>query len=382
MASLHKDPRGKSPFWYCAFTLPDGRRTFRSTKLTERKRAWELCLQWDKAAEQARGGTFNEAQARKVLNTILESTGQTPMQTETVQGYFTNWLSGKELAKKPGTAERYRIVVNRFLAAMGQKARQPLAALTPRDLEAFRDESMAEGKAPKTVAVEMKVLRTVLNVARRQGQITANPAEAVELPKVISHTRDVFSPEQIRRLLGAASDEWKTAILLGYCLGARLGDAIHMTWESVDLATGVITYEQQKTGKSVTSPIHPDLEAHLSKLAGDDPRACLCPALQRRSVGGRSGLSQTFACVMRAAGIDQQQVKGMGKEGRRFSKLSFHSLRHTFTSALANAGVPSEVRQKLTGHADAATHQKYTHLELQPLQEAIAKLPSVMPEAA
>jgi site-specific recombinase XerD len=82
---------------------------------------------------------------------------------------------------------------------------------------------------------------------------------------------------------------------------------------------------------------------------------------------------------MREAGIDQQQVKGKGgKQGRKFSKLSFHSLRHTFTSALANAGIPPEVRQKLTGHADAGRHQKYTHLELQPLKQAIATLPSVL----
>jgi integrase len=80
---------------------------------------------------------------------------------------------------------------------------------------------------------------------------------------------------------------------------------------------------------------------------------------------------------MRDAGIGQQQVKGKGKQGRMFSKLSFHSLRHTFTSALANANVPAEVRQKLTGHGDAAMHQRYTHLELQPLQAAIATLPSV-----
>src|SRR5258708_5948302 len=118
MASLHKDPRGKSPFWYCAFTLADGRRTFRSTKLTERKKALEVCLQWEKAAEHGRGGSLTEAQARKVLNTILESTGQAPMQTETIQDYFTNWLNGKELAKKPRTAERYGIVVERFLAGL------------------------------------------------------------------------------------------------------------------------------------------------------------------------------------------------------------------------------------------------------------------------
>ena len=377
MASLHKDPRGKSPFWYCAFTLPDGRRAFRSTKQTERKLALGICLEWEKCAGHGRGGSFTEAQARKVLNSILENTGQAPMQTETIHDYFTNWLNGKELANKPRTAERYSIVVEKFLASLGQKARRPLGALTSRDVESFRNQSIDDGKAPKTISIEIKILRTVLNVARRQGRITANPAEAVELPKIVSHTRDLFTPEQVRMLLAAAKDEWQTAILTGYYLGARLTDVVNLTWENVDLTGGVITYEQRKTGKPVTAPLHPDLKDHLLKLAGDNPRAPLCPALQKRSVGGRKGLSVSFTNIMRDAGIGQQQVKGKGKQGRKFSKLSFHSLRHTFTSALANANVPAEVRQKLTGHADAATHQKYTHLELAPLQAAIATLPSV-----
>ena len=45
---------------------------------------------------------------------------------------------------------------------------------------------MDAGKAPKTISIEIKILRTVLNVARRQGRITANPAEAVELPKIVA----------------------------------------------------------------------------------------------------------------------------------------------------------------------------------------------------
>jgi len=378
MASLHKDPRGKSPYFYAAFTLPDGRRTFRSTKLTDRKKALEVCLQWERAAEQGRGGSFIESQARKVLNTILENTGQAPMQSETLGEYFNHWLEGKELAKKPRTAERYRIVVEKFLTSLGAKSKHPLGALTIRDLEHFRDQSISAGKAPKTTTIEIKILRTVLNVARRQGRIITNPAEAVELPKVISHTRDVFTPEQVRMLLATADAEWQTAILAGFYLGARLSDVINLTWENVDLTGGVLTYEQRKTGKTVTAPLHPDFKDHLFKMAGDNPRAPLCPKLQKRSVGGRKGLSLTFTNIMRDAGISQHQVKGKGKQGRAFSKLSFHSLRHTFTSALANANVPAEVRQKLTGHADDATHQKYTHLELKPLQAAIALLPSVL----
>ena len=63
--------------------------------------------------------------------------------------------------------------------------------------------------------------------------------------------------------------------------------------------------------------------------------------------------------------------------GRGMTTLSFHSLRHSFNSAMANAGVSQEVRQKLTGHASAEMNKLYTHHELETLRNAIAKLPSL-----
>jgi len=79
--------------------------------------------------------------------------------------------------------------------------------------------------------------------------------------------------------------------------------------------------------------------------------------------------------VMDQAGIDGglARVK-TGAAGHNVSRLSFHSLRHSFTSALANAGVPSELRQKLTGHADAASHAIYSHHEFETIREALGKL--------
>jgi len=56
------------------------------------------------------------------------------------------------------------------------------------------------------------------------------------------------------------------AILAGFYLGARLSDVINLTWENVDLTGGVLTYEQRKTGKTVTAPLHPDFKNHLLKL--------------------------------------------------------------------------------------------------------------------
>jgi Phage integrase family len=48
---------------------------------------------------------------------------------------------------------------------------------------------------------------------------------------------------------------------------------------------------------------------------------------------------------------------------------SFHSLRHSFKSAMANADVPLEIRQKLTGHASQDMNKHYTHLELETVSE-------------
>ncbi len=63
--------------------------------------------------------------------------------------------------------------------------------------------------------------------------------------------------------------------------------------------------------------------------------------------------------------------------GRAMSNLSFHSLRHSFNSAMANAGVTEEVRMKLAGHSTREVHAKYTHHEPAPLRAAIAAIPSI-----
>ena len=86
----------------------------------------------------------------------------------------------------------------------------------------------------------------------------------------------------------------------------------------------------------------------------------------------------SFKRIMTAAGICSGVArKRAGFKGRDLSVLSFHSLRHSFNSALANAGVAPEVRQKLTGHASESMNRHYTHLELDTLQKAIHTLPKV-----
>jgi len=146
--------------------------------------------------------------------------------------------------------------------------------------------------------------------------------------------------------------------------------------EGIDLVNGTITYWQQKTQKLLSVPLHSDFQAHLEKLASSDkPERFIAPRMANLGTGGRHGLSEGFKRIVRRAGLDLQTVQGGGI--RKISKRTFHALRHSFTSALANAGVSSELRMKLTGHTTEAIHQGYTHHEMKTLMKAVKKLPKL-----
>ena len=143
--------------------------------------------------------------------------------------------------------------------------------------------------------------------------------------------------------------------------------------QNVDPKKGVITYEQRKTGRKVTVPMHYHIIEHLHHLAPFGTNGYFCPNLVKRITGGRNGLSGAFKRIVIRAGIDPGIVPGKGM--KRFTKRTFHSLRHSFTSALANAGISEEVRMKLTGHSSKPVHHGYTHLELDTLKNAVTALP-------
>ena len=100
-------------------------------------------------------------------------------------------------------------------------------------------------------------------------------------------------------------------------------------------------------------------------VAGDNPNTPIFPQLYDRKSEGDHGLPTQFRRIMEQAGTDPGRIEGKGGKGRSTSLLSFQSLRHSFTSVLANAAVSLELRQKLTGHSSTQMHQLYAHTELE-----------------
>lgn len=133
----------------------------------------------------------------------------------------------------------------------------------------------------------------------------------------------------------------------------------------------------ERKRKRLEVPIHPRLLAWLkTRKAGADD-APIFPTLHECHVSGGHGLSSQFLAVMALAKVDRGTTRQSTDEARAQYSRSFHSLRHSLTSTLANADVSEEIRRRITGHESAEVHAKYTHHERETLARAVEKLPSV-----
>lgn len=364
------------------FKNPSGRWEARSTKETNPAAARKLAFLWEGAAETMAGEGTTAAQVDKVVRGVWERfTGKRIEQTPT-RIFFNAWLEGVKAKKAAKTAVRYGAPVRDFLDHLGMRADADIKSITGSEVQAFLDGEARAGKSDTTVNLNAKVLRAVFNSALRKGVIERNPLGLVDVPEPVHEERVPFTPGEIDTLIASAADtEWETAILLGAYTGMRIGDATHLTWDSVDLARRVVTFRPEKTRskkRELEIPMHPRLYAHLESLAGKvaDGAVHLCPTLATQAVSGRVGLSEQFNAVMRDAGISKEIVLNeKAGAGRNFARKSFHSLRHAFLSGLANSGVPEDVRHKLGGHTNSKVAARYAHLTTSTLRKAVDKLP-------
>jgi integrase len=378
MASVHKDSRGRSPYYIAAFTDPLGRRLKKSTGQTSRARALEVARTFEKASVEARQLRLTEARAREVISELMQSVGGESLTVFTVEGWLDHFVKQKQKSRSFATAKRHEQTKRDFLEFLGAKARLNIAAITSKDIVEFRDHRHSLGLAPATVNIDVAILSSAFNAALRQGHVSVNPCLAVEPLKDKPQRKGVFTPEQITALLNTAQGDWRGLILLGFYSGQRLLDCANVRWRDIDLVSEIktIRFHVRKTGAEIVTVVHPSLENYLLSLsAPETDEAFVLPMLAGRTA---SWLSKQFGELVTAANIDRGVIRERTSHGSRsVSALSFHSLRHSFSSILANAGISEERRMSLVGHRSRDMHQRYTHHELEALRDAISVLPRI-----
>ena len=188
----------------------------------------------------------------------------------------------------------------------------------------------------------------------------------------IAFTRE--QEEQIRAVLDDPQyhilnkEEIKVVFYLGMYTGQRLKDCVLMQWQNVDLTHQRIMVTQFKTGKSVSIPIAPPLQEVL--LAAREKRvdAYVTPNVAKRykhtdkrgKCIGDGLVNIDVMRVIRWIGVETS----VAVEGRKkkTTVLGFHSLRHSFASFCAEAGVPKAVVVSILGANSAIVDAFYTHI--------------------
>ena len=404
MASIHKQT-GRA-FWYASYRDTAGKQHLVSTKIrhapighntkeraTNAAKNRRLAQEMAMRLEEAERGNATEAHLRKLLADVSERVNQSRMVFKAADVFLNDWLARAEKTKSAGTYERYSGIVKNFLKSLGAKSKAKLADITVNDVQKFIEMRLENGRNPSTVRTDCKILNAPFALALRQGLTLTNPVAASEIPEGAKESRSPFTREQVGDLLKACdrlvkSDpdnaavwkEWRTCILVGFYTGVRLGDAVGMPLSAFDFDAHVLKVRPQKTSRKkrdLVIPLHPQLEAHVLDTPVENNEGPICPALAKRKVSGKYGLSIQFHTILSEADIKQETVEAKGKAGHDFHKYTFHSLRHSFISEMANAGIAPDVRQMLAGHSDDRSHAVYTHTQLDTLRAAVKKLPSI-----
>lgn len=280
--------------------------------------------------------------------------------------------------RKPRTYEEYKTLLDkRILPAIGGKR---LADIRRRDV-ARMHANMTD--APLAANRAVAVISSVWNWAARRDEVTydANPARGIEKNPERKSER-FLTNDELARLGDALREgetvgiEWRVdetkpnskhvpkvrrtkldpfaaaAIRLLILTGARMREMLHARWDWVDFERGMMHLPDSKTGKK---PVY--LSAAALQILADLPRVKGNPHLFPGEKKGepRADLRKPWAAVKRAAGL----------EGVRL-----HDLRHSFASVGAGASLGLPIIGKLLGHTQAATTQRYAHLDADPMRRA------------
>lgn len=204
------------------------------------------------------------------------------------------------------------------------------------------------GIAHNTRISRLRLLRALLNEARKRDIIPTNPFDRFKIQQMVSK-KGYVSAQQLRKLenmkLSGREEITRDAFLLGCYTGLRYSDIISLRQDHLT-QDGWIHKLMVKTGYTVDIPIRllfdGKAEAMVVKYHGDIGRLT-------KEIGDNATVNKMLKPLLEKVGAD--------------AKITFHSSRHTFATLLAQQGVDLPTVQKLLGHQKLQTTQIYSETD-------------------
>jgi integrase len=234
-----------------------------------------------------------------------------------------------------GTPAQRRSILERFRETHGHLT---LATLPKEFLVALFD-----SMAPNPARLWLRALRHFLRWAEQRRLIRQDPTSSIRIRPPKSSGHHTWSESEIAQFeaVHPVGSKARLALVLGLHTAQRRSDVIRIGRQHI--RDGVLTLRQQKTGTTLTIPVHSELQ----KIIDTTPLGHLTLLTTRF---GRSYRDNNFSDQFRAwcedAGLPQHCV--------------FHGLRKAAARRLAEAGCTAHEIAAMTGHKSLREVEHYT----------------------
>lgn len=350
------------------------------------------------------------ASSERAANTLLKSMRDDPptitpaaARGMTVAAYVQHWLDNdlQHQGLAPSTQAMYRSVgTSVVIAALGNVT---MTAFTPSRVEAWLrkvDTLRTKPRTPKptkanpkpqpipgrplsasTKRIAYNVLLKAMNTAVRDGLIASNPVMKVTRPKPGKAKAPVVQPDQADRALkGAEGVRIETLLWFVTWTGVRIGEALSLRWDDVDLNRGTATIrsgsigsDRTKTGNVRSVTLIPEVVERLRTWKTDQ-------TADRLKMGAGWANTETNYVFVTGAGLpmdphncrrDLQRI--LRAEGLPTAR-PWHALRHGLAARLLERGLPLQVVSAMLGHSSIrVTADIYGHVNPAVAQDVLVK---------
>ncbi len=265
------------------------------------------------------------------------------------------------------TIKAYRRDINDFLdfSEKADKTVDDFANIGHNDIRAYLGKMKNSGLSVATVSRRLSSLRSFFKFLIRVDMLTDNPLSGIRTPRrgrPLPHylnTRDIgrlLEAPDVRNLSGKRD---KAILEVLYSTGMRVGELTSLCFADIDFNQEVIRVlgkgKKERLvalGRFAASALKGYIDARNTHMAG---------AATDKVFLNRLGTPLTSRSVRRM--LDKYlKITGLN------SKLSPHSIRHSFATHLLNAGADLRSVQELLGHKNLSTTQIYTHVSTEHLK--------------
>lgn len=257
--------------------------------------------------------------------------------------------------KSPATIHKEECNLDAWIKHIGHVR---IDQITRPMLGSFIEKRLGDGINPRTVNLDIIIVRNVFKRAVEAGYLRTMPTAGIKPLRWTPPRREMLRPADIERLFTATAKAGRNGAQLNDFLrflafsGAREQDALQMKWESIDLDREQLRIHMSKNRKTMTLDFNPALKALLVEM-----HARRAPDSEFLFPSPRRGAGDMPIANFRAA-------FNTARTEAKLPAIGFHDLRHYFASICVMNGTDFMTVASWLGHKDGGVlvGKVYGHL--------------------